>query len=361
MPSIKTIGDVLRQTRNTELEKGSWVSLSSDLADYPFYSHLVKKTTRRSSFTYAWSLTIGTPNDTAYSQVNDPLQVSVPDISKRLTVDLSKVRKAIGYARDEQELQGTDEEQLVDVVLQRKAEQLDQPLLSFMEHELASDGGTSSDSKTQIYGLKYWLPRSSTATTLALNGGGNPANFSAGAANLTVADVPRWAHAVADFAQVSDSDLFDKVNEFLIRVNYHVPEGAKTIDTASSQRCILCQHPVYLEWVRQQTTANDDLRDDLGMWRGAINFMSIPVKWWPVISEPGGSETPSDHGLLYVLDLNTFKLVTHSAYNFDLETAIDPNVPGTVKLWREGYTQLICVNREKNATFSTTNSDLYVS
>lgn len=356
--NIQAIGDVLRQTRATELQKGSWVSLSADLPDFPFYSTLISKNTRKSSFKFEWTATFGVPNDTHYTNVNDPLSVSVPEISKRLGVYLSKVRKAIGYARDEQELQGDSDTELVDVVLQRKAEQLDQPLLSFMEHQLASDGGTSASTPQRILGLKYWLPAKTTATALELNGGADPVGFTSGAADLTVAALPRWAHAVAGFSDVSDTDLLDKLNEFLIRANYFVPEGAKQLDSGTARRIVLCQHPVFLKWARLQTVANDDLKSDLGMWRGSINFMSMPVKWWPAISEPTSPETPVGSGLLYCLDLNTIELITHSAFNFDLEVAHDPNVPGAVKVYREGYTQLIVKNREKNLVCYTTAADL---
>lgn len=359
--NIQQIGDFLRQTRATELKKGSWVSLSSDLPDYPFYSTLVQKTTRRSSDRYEWTATFGTPNDTHYSAVNDPLQISIPEISKRLGVRLSKVRKAIGYARDEEELQGGDEETLVDIILQRKAEQLDQPLLSFLEHELAGNGGSSSAPRQQILGLDYWLPAKTTATDLELNGGSDPVGFANGAADLRVADLERWAHAVCGFTKVSDDDLLDKLHEFFIRANYWVPEGVRQLDSAVPSRCVLCQHPVYLTWARLQTKSNDDLRDDVGMWRNSINFMSVPVKWWPAISTPGAKNTPVGSGRLYALDLNSIELITHSAFNFDLETGNDPNVPGTVKLWREGYTQLVVKNREKQLVAYTTAPDLIVS
>ena len=365
MPGIDKIRDIALLTRDTELEKNAWVSISSDLPSYPFHSTLVPRQTRNSSFTYAWTLTIGTPNGTHYSEVNDPLQVSTPAINRRVSVRLSKIRRAISFARDEDELQGTDEEMLLDVVMQRKTEQLDQHLLSFQEHKLAGAGGTSSSAKQEILGLKFWVPGDTSATDLLLNAtvatGGDPTGFTAGAAGVSVADVPRWGNAQAGFSKVSDDDLFDKINEFLIRVNYHTPDGARTIDSAIANRCILCQHPVYLTWARLQTTANDDLRNDLGAFRGSINFMSIPVKNWHVISTPGSPEAPTDHGLVYVLDLNTFTLVTHSAFNFDLETGTDTHVPGVVYMWREGYEQLLCTNREKNLVLTTTNTDLYLS
>lgn len=359
MINIAAIADILNLTRATELQKGSWVSLSSDLPGYDLYQALLPRLSKKSSFDIAFTIAIDGADTAEYSSVNKPLQVSIPTINKRVSVRLAKVRKATAYSRDEQELQGGSEEELVDVVMQRKAERLDQPLLSFMEHKLCDAPASSTMTEQELYGLKYWFPRDSGATALELNGGGNPTGFSGGAAGLTVADVPRWGHAVCGFTEVSDTDLLDKLHEFFIRVNYHVPEGAKTIGSAVADRITLCQHPVFRTWARLQTAANDDLKSDIGVWRNAISFMSQPVKVLHAISEPGSPQTPSDHGLLYNLDLNTLQLVMHSTLNFGLEQNQDPNVPGTVKVWREGYAQLLCTNRERNLVANTTNSDLY--
>lgn len=360
---IKKLQDIINLTRATEIQKGSWVSLASDLADYPLHSALIPRTVKRSSFRYEWTVMDDqAPDDAAeYSSVNKPLQTAVVPQSRRLGIDLAKIRRAISFARDERELQGTEEEELVDLVLARKAEKLDLKLLSFMEHKLAGKPSSGATSEQELYGLQYWFPSKSSATAVEMNGGGNPADFATGAADLPVATVPRWAHAVAGFTKVSDDDLFDKLHEFRIRVNYYTPDGVVSLDAGMPNRCILVQHPTFLEWARVQTAANDDLRSDVGIWRNAISFMGTPVKWLPVISTPGSPETPTDHGLLYDLDLNTIRLMIHSAFNFDLETADKADVPGVVQVWREGYAQLACVNREKNLVARTSNTDLIVS
>lgn len=362
MPNIGQLRDIVNLTRATELKKGSWVSLVSDLADYPFYSLLVPRETRKSSYRYEWTVTKDeNPNDTAeYSSVGKPLQVQVDPTTKRLGIDLCKIRRAISFARDERDLQGTNEEELANVIAIRKAEKLDFKLISFFEHKLADTPASSSQPENELFGLKYWLPEDTNATDLELNGGADPTNFSGGAADLTVADHERWAHAVCGYDNVGDDDLFQKLHEFRIRVNYYVPEGVKQLDSASASRCILTQHPTFLAWAKLQTAANDNLKSDIGIWRNAISFMSTPVKWWPVISTPGSPQKPNGYGLLYDLDLNTIKLITHSTFNFDLQTMDKADVPGVVMMYREGYTQLACVNREKNLVAVTDNTALVV-
>lgn len=360
--NLSALRDITNLTRATELQKGSWVSLASDLSEFPFYSLLLSRENKQTSHRIEWTVTSDeNPTDTAeYSSVGKPLQVQVDPTSRRLGVDMCKVRRAISFARDERELQGTDEEELANIVQIRKAEKLDLKLLSFFEHKLAGEPSSGTPTENEVFGVKYWLPADTTATDLELNGGGNPTNFSSGAADLTVATVPRWAHAVCGYTKVSDDDLLDKLHEFRIRVNYYVPEGVSQLDSKTASRCVLCQHPVFLAWSRLQTVSNDNLKSDLGVWRNAINFMSTPVKWWPVISTPGSAETPTGSGLLYDLDLNTFKLFNHSTFNFDLQTMDKADVPGVILMYREGYCQAVCTNREKNLTAYTTTSDLIV-
>jgi hypothetical protein len=117
---------------------------------------------------------------------------------------------------------------------------------------------------------------------------------------------------------------------------------------------------VFTAWERLQVSGNENFRSDVGMWRGAINFRGVPVKVWHVISEPDSPEKPSAYGVLYCLDLNTWKWLVHSGFNFNLsEPTQDPNIPGQIKMWRQAYCQLLCVNREKNLVATTTNAALY--
>lgn len=359
--NIAAIQDMLNLTRATELKQGSWVSFAADLPDYPLHTSLIPRLVRRSSFEYKWTVTREEGDLMAnggYTGINVPLQVSVGPQSKRLSVMLAKVRFATAYSDDEEELQGGSDEELADIVLMRKAEKLDLPLMSFLEHALAGQPSSGSPTYQELYGLKYWFPADTAATDLELLGGADPTNYSGGAAGLTVADCPEWAHAVAGYNTVSDDDLFDKLHEFRLRVNYFVPEGVKSLDSATPKRCIMTQHPTYLDWARVQTAANDNLRNDVGMWRGALNFMSTPVKILPVISEPGSAETPTDHALCYDLDLNTIKFIMHSAKNFDMQTMQKADTPGTVHAYREGYAQMVCINRRKNLVLASTNSNL---
>lgn len=361
--NIGQIQDIINLTRATELQKGSWVSLAADLADYPLHSVLIPRVVRKSSYRYEWTVSTAngpTTDGAEYSSVNKPVQAFVVPQSKRLGIDLCKVRAVTAFARDERELQGTDEEELVDIVMLRESEKLNLPLLSFLEHKMAGQPSSGSASEQELYGLQYWLRADTTATDLELNGGADPENFTSGAADLTVAAVPRWAHAVAGYNKVSDDDLFDKLHEFRIRVNYYTPEGVNALNGGTANRAILVQHPTFLEWARIQTAANDDLRSDVGMWRNALNFMGTPVKWLPVISTPGSPETPTTYGLAYDLDLNTIKLLVHSAYNFDKEVMDKADTPGTVVVYREGYSQLVCTDREKNLVLTTSNPDLIV-
>lgn len=359
MPSITQLADVVKLTRNTELAKGSWTSLQYSLPGYLYTEAVIPRKTLRSSSKVEWPIGVAGPSSAEYTSVNDPLTVSVPDLAKKARVTLAKVRNAVSWSVDEEELQGGSDEQIVSVVAMRKS-QFDMEMVEFIERALAQKPASSSTSPQQIYGLPYWFPHKASATDLELNGGEDPSGFALGAGELTVSDEPRWAHAVAGFSKLSDDDLFAKLSEFMHRAKYLAPQGASTIDPSTPNRIVLVQHQVFTAWEKLQVAGNENFRSDVGMWRGAINFRSIPVRIWHVISEPDSPQKPDSYGILYALDLNTLKWLVHSAFDFKLsDPVMDPNVPGQVKMWRQAYCQLLCTNRERNLTMHTTNADLY--
>lgn len=350
--NVNKLFDLAQWTRDTEYKKGGYVSLTETLPGYPLFDMLIKREVIRSTPTIRYQLVVDPAQSFEITQVGEPIQVSIPKHADTVSLQWSKSRTAWAYYADEEAFNGANEDQIIDVVAARKVEH-DAEFRRNLEVRLSNS--RSEASKNDILGLKNWFPRDSAATDLELNGGGDVSAQEY--TGPTVAEVPRWGHAVAGFDTLADDDLFDKISEFYHRVKYYVPDGARTIDSGEPSRCILTNAPVFLAWERVQTSANDDLRNDVGVWRGAINFRSTPVKILHSQSEPDSAATPDGHALVYALDLNTLKLWIHTDFNFNLSEPIkDPNVPGQVKMWRELYTQLACINREKNLVASTTNS-----
>ena len=355
--NVDKLVDLAAWTRATEYKKGGYVSLTEPLPDYPLYDMLMPREVIRSTPTIRYQMVDQPANSFEMTQVGEPIQVSIPKHSNTVSLLWAKARTAWAYFADEDAFNGAGEDQIVDVVAARKVEH-DAEFRRNLEVKCANSRNEAS--KNDFMGLKDWLPRDSSATDLELNGGGDVS--AAEYTGPTVAEVPRWGHAVAGFTAVTDNDLLNKISEFYHRVKYYVPEGARTIDSGSPTRCILCNANVFLTWERLQTVANDDLRNDLGMWRGAINFRSTPVKILHAQSEPDSAATPEDHALVYCLDLNTMKWFVHSDFNFVLSEPIkDPNVPGQVKMWRELYAQMAFINREKNLVLNSTTADFIMS
>lgn len=354
--NVQSLFDLAAWTRASEYKKGGYVALTETLPDYPLFNMLLTRETLTSTPTLRFQILKDADNSFEVTQVGEPIQVTIPRHAQTASVNWAKVRTAVGWFADEEAFNGVDGDQIIDVVVARKVEH-DAAMRRALEVKFANNA--SEASKNDIIGLKDWLPADTTATELELNGG---ANVVYGLSNVTIANTPRWGHAVCGFTTLSDADLFRKLSEFMHRSKYYVPEGARTIDPGSANRVILCNSPTFVQWEGIQTTANDDLRNDVGIWRGAINFRSVPVKILHAQSEPDSAATPDGHALLYMLDLNTWKLFIHSDYNFTLSEPVkDPNVPGSVKMWREAYLQLACINREKNLVAYTTAAPFVVA
>lgn len=354
--NVQTLYDLAAWTRATEYKKGGYVALTEPLADYPLFNMLLTRETVKSTPNLRFQILKDADESFEVTQVGEPIQVSIPRHSQYAQMNWCKVRTSVGWYADEEAFNGVDGDQIIDVVAARKVE-FDAAMRRALEVKFANNA--NEPSKNDIIGLKDWFPAKTTATALELNGG---ADVAYGLSGVTVANTPRWGHAVAGFTQLSDDDLFGKLSAFMHRSKYFVPEGARAIDPGTANRVILCNAPTFVEWEKIQTSANDDLRNDVGIWRGAINFRSVPAKILHAQSEPDSAATPEGHALLYMLDLNTIKLFVHSDYNFVLDEPVkDPNVPGSVKMWRQAYVQLGCVNREKNLVCYTTASPFVVS
>lgn len=352
--AVNSLFDLAAWTRTTEYKKGGYVSLTEPLPDYPLYNILIEREVIRSTPTIRYQLATEAANSYETVQVGDPIQVAIPKTANAVQLLWSKKRTAVAWFADEEAFNNVgSQDDIIDVVAQRKVEH-DAECRRNLEQELA--GARSHATKNDILGLKDWFPADTAATDLQLNGGGDisAAEYS----GPTVSDVPRFDNAVAGFTKLSDDDLFKKISNFYHTVKYYVPEGARTIDSGEPSRVILCNVPTFLAWEELQVTANDDPRNDLGIWRGAINFRSTPVKILHAQSDSDSSAYDGTNALVYCLDLNTIKLWIHADYNFKLSAPIlDPNVPGQVKMWRELYAQLACVNREKNLTVYTTAAE----
>ncbi len=352
--AVNKLFDLAAWTRASEFMQGGYVSLTEPLAGYTLFDALLDRQVIRSTPKINFQLATEAANSYETVQVGDPVQVAVPKTANAVQLLWSKKRTSLAYYADEEAFNNVgSSDEIIDVVAQRKVEH-DAEFRRNLEVELAN--GRSHPTKNDILGLKDWFPAKTTATALELNGGGDisASEYS----GPTVAQVPRFANAVCGFTKLSDDDLFKKISDFYHTAKYYVPEGARTIDSGSPSRCILCNVPTFLKWEELQTAANDDLRSDLGMWRGAINFRSTPVKILHAQSDSDSAAYSSTSAQLYALDLNTVKLWVHTDFNFTLSEPIkDPNIPGQVKMWREAYVQLACINREKNLTAYTTTSE----
>lgn len=370
---VGRISDLIRATRATELYKGSWLDLTAAFRGNPLTSRFFAKRTMRSADRIKWRIAVDANPSTqlstagfhvaAFSQV----QTAKGENLKELDMKLAKVRQAMAISRDEIVMNqggGDGGEQLLDLYNEKVVHELDQPLLTKLELVLAGSWSVISPTVQETAGLRYWLPAKTTATTLEMNGGGNPValdgnEITVGAANMPVATAPRTASAVCGFNKVSDDDLLGKIWEFRTRMNRFVPEGASAINSAGSKRVLLCQTPVLKDWMHLQVIANDNPRNDLGQYRNTAKFMSDDVEALPVIDTLGSPLRPTASGLFYDIDLDSFEYRVHSAWNFELEEDQKESTPDVKVLYRQAYQQLVCKDREKNLVGYTTNSSLY--
>lgn len=349
--AVTKLRDLVNWTRVTEYRQGGYVDLSEPLPDYPLWMNLLQREVIKSTPQVRYQLVTADESSEEVVEVGDPVQVSPTSHSNSVTLNWCKRRNTTVWYPDEEAFNGIGSpEGIVDVVATRKT-QFDAEPRRATEVQIAGDSVHAT--KDDIIPLRSWLPPSSSATDLELNGGADVSTKEY--SGPTVAEIPEWGHAVCGF-DVIENDLLFKIDEFMDRVNYFAPDGSKNIIPGSPNRIGLLNHKIYSEWKDLQTIANDNLQDDLGMWRAAVHFRSVPFINLPAWTEPQSAAKPSGEALVSVLDLNAIKFWIHSDFNFKLYPAYVDFHDGGVKLKRERYTQLAFLSRRNHLMARTTNA-----
>jgi hypothetical protein len=123
----------------------------------------------------------------------------------------------------------SDENKIISLVGGRRA-----AAFLALSNLIESDGWakpSSSSDVTSPYGLKYWIVKSITGTSLATaNGGfngGNPTGFTSGAGDLSSSSFPTWANWAHCYVNVTKDDLVAKMRLGAHRTNFKSPIKGK--------------------------------------------------------------------------------------------------------------------------------------
>lgn len=366
MPSISKIADMATWTRDTVF-KNRWdsVGLAQQFPEYEIVKQFVQgaRVKRDTAFQLRKELEISTPSSYENSYTNHPAETAAHKQGTKIQTPLVKVRTSMTFSEDEEDLQGKSDEQIIDVI-QARTVKWRRDLWEGLELDLVRFPASATAFPDSLRGVNYWVTDAtsvSTAGTLSMNAGDDPAGHTGGAGGITKASEPKWPNAVGEFAKVSQEDLFDLISQFLNRVKTMAIVPHPTNVPEVPDRVLYTIEPVQRAIERFYSASNENLGQDAGVYRNRPMFRGIPFVIWHALSDPD-SEVQDSVGTVRLIDWNTFTLTVHE--NFDQKITgpiMLPNVPGQMVMYNESWLALDCVRRDRNLYLSTATTDLQPS
>lgn len=361
MPKLSNIADIVTATLPT-FEKGKWdaVGLAQLYPEYEFVRQFVQgaKVKRDTSYLIDTSLEIAAPSSFEAVSAGDPLTPSAHKLVRRIQTPMVKCRTSMVFLKDEKDLQGASPSKILEVVKVRMTK-FQRDFIEGAEHQLLQFPASADEDPDTLRGLLgYWITPNSAVTSFSLNGGSDPVGHSGGAGGLTKAQESRWPNAVAKFAQVTPSDYFDLLEQFLNQVNIMPVVPNPSVAKDIPRRINYVQEPVKRAASRYMQSQNDNHGNNAGIYRNAVMYGDIPITIWHAMSSASSPVRPSTATAL-VVDWNAIEYRVHSAWDQAVTgPEMSIQIPGQLTTVSETYHAIHSPRRDRHMYMTTDNTDL---
>lgn len=179
-----------------------------------------------------------------------------------------------------------------------------------MEDDLWSSPSSSSQNPRRPMGIPFWVQKASTgtsATTFGFNGG-DPSNFSSGAAGIDSDTYTTWKNGNFGYSAVTQSDLLPKLSEAMEKSYFKPPRAYPALsDDSKPQYVLYTTFPVWEAFQSLQTVSNDNLGNDVGKWRSTVMYKGVPMTWVPALTNSGSAVRDTQHPI-YGIDWSVLKM-----------------------------------------------------
>lgn len=350
MPSLSALSDFVALNIGN-FEKGKWdyIGLAQLYPQLEVLGQLVPR--KQSQTNYETTIVYQTETETSGhgAKPGDPVQPVNKRNALRRKVKMVKYVDSIGWTLDQDTLQGKSDEHIVKQI-QMDLVDFDLHFWQDLEHMMfrLPDNIVPGDDET-MFGLPAWVTDDANIAddTFELYGGDDP--YSAGRpGSISVADQPKYTNPVAKFSTVSDDNLFDMVEKFLMqrKLMGAVPNPRLLPDTPND--VWYTQLPLHNAITRYLTASNENIGMDAGRYRGMPTYKGIPITVWHALGHPD-SPVRATTAESYVLDWNSFGYCVQPEYDRKIEGPKDlPLVPSGKYVTSELWHQLKCDRPDRN-------------
>lgn len=265
---------IVGSVKDYHAHKGTWSDISMNFPEYCFAEKMLmgKKTTVSDPSTslifdlqYANSgtlRTVGHYDTDSEERRNILVQGEVKWTSQNIGIYFDKLETVIGKGKTE----------IVDHI-QAQIHGMYNVYFEGMSVKMWDSPASSSDADRDLLGIPHWVVQHATE---GFNGG-DPANFSAGAAGIDSDTYTGWKNYSGTYSAIDHADLVTKVIRAMRRCDFKPPHNYAEAVKQGGKYQHFTTEAVYEALDLLLRGQNDNLGSDLGAFRGQALLKSVPI------------------------------------------------------------------------------------
>ena len=340
--------DDLVETTIDRNQKTKWVDISLDNQHHIVAERFMrqKKTPVKGGIRQKWRVQVDNQGNFRFTGLFSRDQTGVTNVMKTAQQDWAMWTTNWSYDLNEDEFQGDDATQIIELVLAREHSCFNE-MFDQMENNFWTAPSSDSQDPLPISGVPLWLQSNATE---GFNGG-DPSGFSSGAGNLLGSTYARWKNYTFTWSKYTDDDIAAKWRKAVSFCKFTPPHKFPELGGGMPQWGFYTVYDVVESLGRLLNSRNDNLTDIAGLQKssdGRPMFQSVPVDWVPVITHSGNDAYDSTSPL-YGINWNTMKFFFKRGREMRRHKAKQNPLSHNVRdMHIDGECNLYCENRRAN-------------
>ena len=265
-----TLDDFVELTLK-KFRKGKWVDIISDLQHHWFFDRFVngsKGDTEKGGQKLAHKIQVSNQDNFQDFELFGVDAASVGDNMQNVESEWWMGTDNWSYDVNEEEFQGDDETQIVDL-LKTREHGMYVNIAEKMETRtwVAPTGPASSNDPRKPLGIPYWIVKNATE---GFNGG-LPGSWT-DVGGLSPTTYPRWKNYTFSYSDYTENDLFKKMRKAVEFCHFRTPHSFAQLDKGMPDWSFATTYTVYERAEYLVGQRNDNLGNDLASFKGKPLF-----------------------------------------------------------------------------------------
>lgn len=346
--SAESIADLIATTQRN-LGRFHWEEIATELQRYIALPQILKKKKVKfdSGTHIQWDVMVETGGSARNVGMYEEDVVAASDGIKQAYIPWRHTTTNYTYERREVAMNRSPA-RIIDLVQTRRAQGMID-LAEKMEQNLWSKPASSADEITP-YGIPYWIVKWPSGTTALGFNGGNPAGFTAGAANLSSSTYPTWANFTGKYTAMTKPDGVTKMREAFVKTDFMSPIDNPTLDRGRPDREMFVNYATMAAMETVGEDQNENLGRDIASMDGRITFRRCPVHYVPYLD----ADTSDP---IYGFDWSTlFPVFLRGEYLNESKPAVKADQHTVIVVHVDSTWNFRCHNRRRNWVLSKTSA-----